>query len=150
MAEPVLVIHGVGNPRPEPFRSVVARLQSVVGSDHELIDVSGATWVPAGWVSRTPFPISARPATRRASSRVWAPSSPGYGTPARPIDVAAHSLLGGVIMFHAAEVYVLEDASGARTPPRDVEVRHVLDSGFFTHGSYWASEELAEAILVRR
>lgn len=145
--------------------------------------------------------------------RVWEvvdARAPGRGTPGAPIHVAAHSL-GGVIMFHAAtgetdrtlaidhfvtfgsqssffhcldprasglapyspgnpvavrsirrwtnlwepldplafaagKVFVLEDATGARTAVRDVRVRHLTDSGFVTHGSYWGSEELIDAI----
>lgn len=363
MAEPVLVIHGVGNPHPEPFRAVVARLQQVVGAEYDLIDVFwgnlgagelgfedtvpdvGAAEEEGVFAAAPAWPVpvdgpgpgaptdveraaiiaaAARPTELEATDpvltaaileqlqdtvylrtmtspdvlvatgeliadsgplpgdedveeavfggvssvvggvmrrvdrllgaavgealgrfneavrkqlvpaaagffgdvlayehhrgaihrRIWETldaRAPGYGTPERPVNVVAHSL-GGVIMFHAAttgetgrtlaidrfvtlgsqsslfhaidpresglaaytpgnpvpvrairswtnlwepldplafiagKVFVLEDASGTRTAPRDVEVRHVLDSGFFTHGSYWESEELVEAI----
>lgn len=49
--------------------------------------------------------------------------------------------------FLAGKVFVLEDDGGIRTSPQDVATRHLLSSGVFTHGTYWESDELVDAIL---
>jgi hypothetical protein len=50
------------------------------------------------------------------------------------------------LAFLAGKVFVLEDAGGRADTPVDRPTSHLASSGLFTHGTYWESDELVDAV----
>ena len=50
------------------------------------------------------------------------------------------------LAFLAGTVFALDDGAGGSQAPVDRPTSHLASSGLFTHGSYWESDELADAV----
>ncbi len=50
------------------------------------------------------------------------------------------------LAFLAGSVFRLDDRAGGWQAPQDRPTAHLVSSGFFTHGSYWESDELVDAV----
>ena len=50
------------------------------------------------------------------------------------------------LAFLAGPVFRLDDGAGGSHAPHDRATAHLVSSGFFTHGSYWESDELVDAV----